>query len=138
MSGPKRRMIQFLHFCMVGLVNSAVDFTTFFLLTSGEMSDLPSQMISYTAGVVNSFFLNRKVTFRVTHKPTAAEVGKFIIVNAISLLVSAGAIFILYDLNHVNIWMSKMLATGFGIVLNFMGSRFWVFTEKHKPRSEST
>ncbi|GIM46357.1 GtrA-like protein [Collibacillus ludicampi] len=134
MFNNKDSAVQFLRYCTVGVGNAAVDFTTFFLLTLGGGSYLFSQMLSYSAGVVNSFFLNRTWTFRVTRKANVLEVAKFIIVNGLSLLVSSGLLFILHDVNHLNLWLSKCMASGGGIVVNFMGSRCWVFTENQKAR----
>jgi len=57
-------------------------------------------------------------------------------VNGISLLVSTGVISILHDVNHLNLWLSKVTATGVGVIVNFMGSRLWVFAESQKARSE--
>ncbi|HHW45084.1 MAG TPA: GtrA family protein [Desulfotomaculum sp.] len=125
----KHKALQFLRFCTVGLGNTVVDFTAFFLLTLGGVPYLLAQILSYSSGVANSFFLNRKWTFRVARKASIPEVVKFIIVNGLSLLISSGLLFILHDVTHLQLWLSKFAATGCGIVVNFTGSRFWVFTE---------
>ena len=127
MSINKTQFIQFLRFCTVGLVNTAVDFTIFFILNLGGVPYLIAQVLS--AGVVNSFFLNRKWTFQMTCKANGLEAAKFIIVNGISLLVSASLLFVLHDVNQLDLWFAKIGATGVGIAVNFIGSRLWVFTE---------
>jgi len=134
--GNKCRAVRFLRFCTVGLGNTAVDFTAFFLLTLGGVPYLLAQVLSYAAGVVNSFFLNRKWTFRVTGKANVMEVARFVIVNGLSLLVSTGLLFILHDVDYPGLWFGKLVATGGGTVVNFMGSRLWVFTEHQKTRGE--
>lgn len=126
----KREAFRFLRFCTVGLGNTAVDFTAFFLLTLGGAAYLPAQVISYSAGVVNSFLLNRRWTFKVKRRADIFEAARFIIVNGISLLVSAGLLFILYDLYHLGLWPSKFMATAGGIAVNYAGSCVWVFAEK--------
>ena len=128
----KPRIIQFLRFCMVGLGNTAVDFTVFFLLNQVGVLYLLAQVLSYSAGVVNSFILNRKWTFRMTRKTNVAEVGKFIIVNGLSLLLSSGMLYFLHDANNMNLWIAKIAATAVGIAVNFIGSYIWVFAE-NKP-----
>ena len=133
----KHRAVQFLRFCTVGLGNTAVDFLAFFLLNLGGVPSLPAQALSYSAGVVNSFFLNRRWTFSVTRKANVPEMARFTMVNGLSLLVSAGLLFILNDVNHIGLWPSKLMATGGGIVVNFMGSRLWVFAEYQKTRGEN-
>lgn len=126
----KGRMIQFLRFCTVGVGNTAVDFAVFFALTWGGMSYLPAQAVSYSAGVANSFFFNRRWTFRMAGKTRIVELARFIAVNGFSLLASAGLLYILHDANHLDLGISKIAATGVSVILNFIGSRLWVFTER--------
>ncbi len=136
MFNNKQSVLQLLRFCTVGLSNTAVDFTVFFLLTLGGAPYLLAQVLAYGAGVVNSYFLNRMWTFRVARKINLPEFGSFVSVNGLSLLVSAGLLFILHDVNHLGLWSSKLLATGVGIAVNYMGSRLWVFTENQKAGGE--
>jgi len=126
----KDRIMQFLRFCTVGLSNTAVDFTAFFILTWGGTPYLLAQVVSYSAGIINSFFFNRKWTFRIRGRINAGEAARFIAVNGFSLLTSAAILFILQDLHHGNLWLSKVIATGGGLAVNFVGSRLWVFSEK--------
>jgi putative flippase GtrA len=132
----KAKKLQLLRFCIIGLGNTTVDFIAFFLLTWGGVPRLLAQVCSYSVGVVNSFLFNRKWTFQVTHKTNMMEVLKFSFINGIALLVSSSLLFLLPDFYHLNLWLSKIVATGFGIVVTFMGSRLWVFPEEQITRSE--
>jgi putative flippase GtrA len=132
----KAKKLQLLRFCIIGLGNTTVDFIAFFLLTWGGVPRLLAQVCSYSFGVVNSFLFNRKWTFQVTHKTNMMEVLKFSFINGIALLVSSSLLFLLPDFYHLNLWLSKIVATGFGIVVTFMGSRLWVFPEEQITRSE--
>jgi putative flippase GtrA len=125
----KREAIRFLRFCFVGLVNTAVDLAAFGALALGGVPYLSAQVLSYSAGTMNSFFLNRRWTFRVAHKANFLEAVKFAMVNALSLLVSSGMLFVLHDVSRADLWLSKLVATGCGIIVNFYGSRLWVFAE---------
>ncbi|MDF9407168.1 GtrA family protein [Pelotomaculum isophthalicicum JI] len=136
MFSNKYRIIQFLRFCTVGLGNTAVDFTAFFLLNLAGVPYLLAQVLSYSAGVVNSYFFNRKWTFRVARKANLQEAASFIVVNGFSLLVSSSLLAVLHDVNHLNLWFCKVAATGAGIIVNFIGSRLWVFAESQKTRGE--
>jgi putative flippase GtrA len=120
----------------VGAGNTAVDFTVFFILSMAGMLYLPAQALSYTAGVVNSYFVNRIWTFRVANKVSFPEAASFLTVNCLSLLAASGFLHILYDANHLNLWFSKCIATGAGVIVNYTGSRLWVFAENRKARSE--
>lgn len=120
----------------MGAGNTAVDFTVFFILNLAGVLYLPAQVLSYTAGVVNSYFLNRIWTFRVAKKISFPEAASFFMVNCLSLLAASGFLYILYDANHLNLWVSKCIATGAGVIVNYTGSRLWVFAGNQKARSE--
>jgi len=53
-----KRSIEFMRFCLVGAVNTGVDFTVFTVLSNIGVLLLVAQCISYTCGVLNSFLLN--------------------------------------------------------------------------------
>lgn len=53
-------------------------------------------------------------------------------VNGLSLLVSSCLLFMLHDVARLNLWLGKLMATGGGIIVNFLGSRLWVFSENQK------
>ncbi len=129
MFNDKHRVIQFMRFSVVGLGNTVVDFTAFFLLTWGGVPYLIAQAISYSSGVFTSFYFNRKWTFKVKNRYNVLEAAKFIIVNGLSLLVASGLLFILQDVYHLELLFGKILATGGGAALNFTASRLWVFTK---------
>lgn len=118
---------QFLRFCTVGFVNTTVDFTAFFFLNLVGVPYILAQMLAYSAGVVNSFLMNRKWTFRVKDRTNMDEVTRFIIVNGFSLLSSSGLLFIMCHAGHIGLWPSKIAATGISVIINFIGSRIWVF-----------
>jgi putative flippase GtrA len=136
MLNDKRRIGELLRFCIVGAANTIIDFALFFLLILGGVPYLLTQVLSYSVGVVNSYFLNRKWTFQVKRKANLSEAFKFIIVNSSSFLVSFSLLFLLRDAVHFNLWLSKLAATGCGMVVNFMGSRLWVFTKNQTTRRD--
>jgi Predicted membrane protein len=124
----RARLAQFLRFCTVGCANTAIDFTAFFLLNLVGVPHLLAQVLAYSAGVANSFVLNRKWTFSLAGRTNAGEVLKFVIVNSISLLVSASLLYFMYDIHNMNLWLAKAAATIGGIIINYAGSRIWVFS----------
>lgn len=132
----KQGVTQFLCFCIVGGMNTAVDFAAFFLLHFIGIPYTAAQVLSYLCGTANSFFLNRKWTFGLSHSVNMSEVVKFLVVNGASLLCSLGLLFLLYDTYQYNLWISKLVATGLGVIVNYIGSRLWVFTQKEPIREE--
>jgi len=126
----KQNFFEFLRFCTVGIGNTAVDFIVFFILTHAGLPLLLAQGIAYSAGAINSFYFNRRWTFRDAGNTVFWEAVRFGTVNGLALLVSAALLFICRDSLRLTLWSSKLAATGAGTAINYIGSRCWVFKEK--------
>ncbi|MEG6565776.1 GtrA family protein [Thermoanaerobacterium saccharolyticum] len=121
----KAGFIQFIKFNLVGIVNTLVDFSVFTVLTFFGMYYMAAQVISYSCGVANSFIMNKYWTFGAKSTPHGYEVFKFIAVNGVSLAVSLS---ILYPLKPIlGVISAKVIATLFSMMINFVGSKLWVF-----------
>ncbi len=128
-------------FGLVGVANTVVDYAVFWLL--GTLLGIPetvAQIFSYSAGTANSFLCNRFFTFRdhTTQKP-ARELARFIVVNLASLAVSTLLVFCLIDRlplvwapARAGYWwiLAKLFITGVTLVINYLGSRLFVWKEK--------
>ncbi|GGJ57940.1 putative flippase GtrA [Anoxybacillus voinovskiensis] len=121
----------FVRFAVVGIGNTLVDFGVFFLLTSMGMSYVLAQICSYSAGVVNSYIWNRTWTFRVQEKASAQQFFQFLILNLLSLGTTV-VLLQLLQLTGLSLFMSKVIVTIAGMAINFIGSRFWVFSSERE------
>lgn len=124
--------IQFLKFNAVGLVNTLIDFVIFTLLNSIGMMYALAQVVSYSAGTANSFILNKKVTFRDRNRSNnegfdKIQLLKFIVLNLVVLGISLVLMHLLTDKLGVQVLISKVLVTFVTVIINFFGSRKWVF-----------
>ena len=124
--------IQFLKFNAVGLVNTLIDFVIFTLLHSLGMVYALAQVISYSAGTANSFILNKKVTFKDRNRGNhegfdKAQLLKFIVLNLVVLGISLLLMHLLTDKLGIQVLISKVLVTFVTVIINFFGSRKWVF-----------
>ncbi|GGG10068.1 polysaccharide biosynthesis protein GtrA [Paenibacillus albidus] len=124
-------VVQFLKFNAVGLLNTLIDFAVFTLLHSLGMVYTLAQVISYSAGTANSFILNKKVTFKDrSSKQKGAgrlQLVKFIVLNVAVLGISLLLMHLLTDKLEVPVLLAKVLATFITVIINFFGSRKWVF-----------
>lgn len=124
--------IQFLKFNAVGLLNTLIDFAVFTLLHSLGMVNTPAQIISYSAGTANSFFWNKKVTFRDKDGGSKdsfdrMQLVRFIVLNLVVLGISVLLMHLLTDQLGIQVLISKVLVTFVTVIINFIGSRKWVF-----------
>ncbi|KDE47083.1 membrane protein [Geobacillus sp. CAMR12739] len=119
-------------FAVVGVSNTAVDFVVFFLLAAMGVPAAAAQVVSYGAGMANSYIWNRLWTFQVKRKANIGEFLRFLAVNGLSLGASLGVLLAAERL--MPLWLAKSVATIAGMAVNFIGSRFWVFVEMEGER----
>ena len=148
---------QFLKFCIVGCSNMLVTYIVFYLcyekqrpmntlfdiikmwrmdatsviqtLSAWPVDGALANLISYSCGTMNSFFLNKTWTFKVT-EGTWKSAKRFLLLNLFCLILSTASIFVFVDilkLPYKIIWFSTI---GFVTVLNFLGNKHWTFKER--------
>ena len=127
-----------IRFGCVGCLNTLVDFGVFILINSFfGVNYVVSQILSYSSGTINSYFLNKFWTFEgaITSKKTTKEIVQFVVVNSASLGVSLISMSILLNYSSINSFFTKIISMVLAQVVNFLGYRFWVFgsIEKSKP-----
>lgn len=123
------RLVTLFKFGIVGIANTAVDAVVFAILAVIGVPVLIAQVISYSCGVTNSYWLNGRWTFRDAARGDGdrAKLIRFLITNLVVLALSALILMTLHDMLGWSLVMSKFLATLMGMVLNYMVSRYWVF-----------
>jgi putative flippase GtrA len=146
---------QFVRFLVVGFANFAISFAIFFFFynywklsplfygllgqAGKDLRDIIQQLgassldaalaniIGYAAGIINSFIWNKFWTFKVKHK-TVSQFPRFFILNIACLLLSSLSLFIFTDylrFAYGPVWLVTM---GVITVINFMVSKYWVFS----------
>jgi putative flippase GtrA len=118
-------------FALVGGLNTGVDFAVFCLLVYGAgMLSIGAQIVSYAAGLLNSYLWNRRWTFGVKKQLKLGEVLRFIGVNLLSFAVATALLLALEP------WIGSAPAKALSIVIsmavNYVGYRVWVFRMEHQ------
>ncbi|KHD85404.1 GtrA family protein [Bacillus ginsengihumi] len=126
------KLRQLCKFGIVGIANTLIDCIVFFILTTFHIEYLVAQACSYSAGMVNSYILNRSWTFQVRKKASFQEMIRFIVINVIVYGITSLLLFIFHQQMHMPLMIAKLGATVAGIAVNFIGSRLWVFQVKHQ------
>ncbi|MBX4215398.1 GtrA family protein [Candidatus Parcubacteria bacterium] len=126
------RVIQFIKFGSVGVLNTSVDLGLYFALTRFfAMNDLILvKGFSYLAATVVSFVMNRFWTFRKSSRVRAGEIGRFYASVAFALLVNTTAMYFFTSVAAWNDAVAALLATGLTVLWNFFSMKFWVYTEE--------
>ncbi|WP_438445935.1 GtrA family protein [Gorillibacterium sp. sgz5001074] len=128
-----RDWVQFVRFGLVGVMNTGVDFLVFTLLIWLGAGYMVAQTLSYAAGTLNSYIVNRSWTFRRAEGSEAEsrrmgeEFVRFLILNVGTLLLSLAVLYLLKDGLDIPTPVAKVLLTGFTVAANYVGSKLWVF-----------
>ena len=134
---------QFIKFLCVGLINTGVDFGVLNLLmfltgiTVGVGYSF-FKAISFTVAVINSYFLNKRWTFRREGKMEKKEFIKFLIISLIAFGINVSTASLLVNLigpiGNISsyLWanISALAATVFTTFINFFGYKYFVFKDK--------
>ncbi|WP_407311342.1 GtrA family protein [Desulfosporosinus sp. SB140] len=140
-----KRQLEFLRFCVVGGINTGIDFGLFAVLFAWGVPLLPAHTLSYGCGILNSFWLNRKWTFK--DKPIGRPLAKletanqpvrqmvqFVVLNLVTLIITYELLIWFYYNWGWPMLVSRLLAVAASLAINFVGSRLWVFRQ---PRLRS-
>ena len=118
-------------FALVGVVNTAVDVGLFWVLQAVlGVPYLIANVISYSAGTLNSFVLNKVWTFAETRHGGVVrqQLPLFFAINVASLALSSLVLWALAGL--IGVMPAKLVAVVVSFVWNFVASRTLVFAPK--------
>jgi len=136
-AGGKKITLQFIIFSLVGVLNTVVDLVVYWLLLQLSIYYVIANILSYGAGMLNSYIWNNNVTFRSKgmkertegKKKSSAQIWRFVIWNGITLLLSSIIIAVLIELVGWSELWSKLIATVIIVLVQFTGMKKWVFRD---------
>ncbi len=124
----KENFYQLLRFGLVGVLNTLVDFGVYQLLVWLGLHYALAQCLSYSCGLLNSYFFNSRWTFRQEKKYTQKEFLRFLLVNLCSLALSVLLLRLCYEaLGIESNLIAKGIVTVFVMLVNFIANKLFVF-----------
>lgn len=125
---------QFVKFCIVGVLNTAVDFAVYIILARGllgfRLHYLLANIIAFSLAVMNSYTLNRRWTFRNQDTKRTIQFTKFLSVNMVSLLLYEGLLALFVEAVGIDDIVAKALSYGLVLAWNFTAYKYWTFRER--------
>ena len=121
---------QFFRFCLVGTLNTLLDFFVYVCLTRlfvwWNHYFVAAAVVSYGCGVVSSFILNNFWTFRQNRSGLPQRAPKFLVITTVGMFLN---VLILHTLVSIGVYdlIAKIFATVCVIAWNFTLSKKWVF-----------
>ena len=119
---------QLLSFYSIGILNTLIDFTLYNLFNYiFNLNPNISKLISSIGATINSFILNRSLTFNSKSK-NIIVVLKFIILYFITIFINYESHKFLYE--HYHNYIPFIGSTILSSLFNFLGQKFLVFNSK--------
>lgn len=127
-----------IRFALVGVMNTIIGTSAMFIAYNVfSLGYWPSSAINYIVGSIFSYFANKYFTFK-SEKKSKKEIVRFIINIVVCYFIaySVAKPVISTLLGSFNLEVSlleqieMLFGTGFFIVINYFGQKFFVFTKK--------
>jgi putative flippase GtrA len=124
-----------LRFGLVGVINTAIDFSILFTLVGFGLPTIVSNFFSTSVALTFSFFANRSFTFKYQGKNSARQIVLFLVITTFGLwviqpLIITGASWALNNISsskYLVLFISKLLAVCASLVWNYSMYRRFVF-----------
>jgi putative flippase GtrA len=122
---------RFVRFCIVGALGFFVDAGVLQALVSGAAANpYAARLVSFLAAATATWWLNRRYTFKVTHRATRSEWARYVALMVLGAVVNYGAFAIAitwWELARAQPWIGVAIGSIAGLGINFLTSHRLVF-----------
>ena len=134
----KEKMKHYILYIVFGVLTTAVDFVTFYLLTkfAPSINENISNAIGIFVSIVFAYFTNRKYVFKSNEKNLIKEFAKFFLSRMASTLFNVIAFWILTTYTTISNMLAKLIISVVVVILNYIISKFYVFKEKTEKKNK--
>lgn len=127
---------QFLVFCGVGVLNTALCFAMIALLTLAfHMHHMLANILGYIFALSIGFTLHSLITFSAVPNKHSwlPRFKRFIIIFVAAYAVQFMALFVMVDALKWHELLAQIIACGVYTILSYLGSKFYTFVNKPTP-----
>jgi putative flippase GtrA len=117
---------QWLRFVTVGAGNTVLSWSAYAVLVALGLHYLLASGLAFALGIVNSYALNRRWTFRSRNHP-APEALRFLVVQAVGLALDVGLLYTLVHDLGLHHLIAQALVFPAASTVTFLLSRQWAF-----------
>ncbi|HHT95049.1 MAG TPA: GtrA family protein [Clostridia bacterium] len=131
-----RELFLLFKYGIVGIVNTGLTTGIFFLLSHLGLKYYVYTVIGYIVGILTSFFLNRKYTFKKDNENITRQIILFFVISACLLGLVQLIQYLLIDVLSLKEWLGVGIGMVFYTVTGFLLNRNVVFKYKDKENPE--
>ena len=118
---------QFVRYLLVGGLNTAISAVIIFIVQAAGARPVVANIVGYAFGVVLSFALNSKFTFRTT--ATRHSAMRFLIVVLISYLANLATMLSVLHLTDAP-YVAQLCGIPVYVIVGFIGNKFWAMRDR--------
>lgn len=123
-------IVKFLKFGVVGFSGMIIDFgVTWLCKEKLRINKFVANSCGFTLAVINNYLLNRIWTFESQNPHWQEELGKFIGVSLIGLLLNNLLLFLFHSKMKLNFYVAKAIAIGCVMIWNFGVNMVFTFNK---------
>lgn len=114
-------VLKFIKFCVVGFSGMAIDFgSTWLLKEKVRVNKYIANSTGFILAATSNYIWNRFWTFHSENTHIVTEYFSFILISVAGLGINNFLIFLFNDKLKFNFYLSKLIATGFVTLWNFI------------------
>ena len=124
---------QFLVFCIIGAINTAIDFGIYYMLTRygglGATRELLLLAVSigFIAANIIGFFLHNRFTFSQESTSFTRNYSKYLIVSVLGLGLNVIIFAVLIYAFNTHDLIAKLITIAIIVWFSFVGNKLWAF-----------
>lgn len=130
MRGGAGAVAQFVRFCLIGGLNTAVSYVSYYLLIRAGLPMGVAYALSYVVGMITSLLLNARWTFTVRQLHWTMAV-KFALANLLVASLGEALLYPVVYVGHVPVVYAQLVTLVPTTILNFWLNKRWVFRAPH-------
>ena len=123
---PGRYTNQFVRFCLVGSVSTAVHYSALVTIVHLQGNPMIGSVVGFVMGAMVNYVFNYRYTFKSV-KPYAETSAKFFTTACAGLVLNTLIMALLFGLLDVHYFVSQLLATAGVVFWNFTVNLLWTF-----------
>ncbi len=123
--------LQFIRFCIVGIIGFVFDASILHLLVTGmQTNPYTARVVSFLVAASITWMINRHYTFQVSHRANRTEWARYVAFMMVGALMNYGAFagcIAWWEMTRAQPWLAVAVGSLAGLGVNFATSRLLVF-----------
>ena len=126
-----RIVLQFIKFSFIGVINTALDFSIYFILNHRlNVHFLVANAFAFICAATFSYFANKNLTFNIKGGVNLKQYLIYVLFGLLTLIIVEGVMYLGVSKFGLDDLLTKVLATAISVILNFVFSKWLVFERK--------